>query len=1400
MPAQNIFAAGVITGTVFRDLNANGNFDNATEPGVGGVIITAYDATGVKQGSTSSAANGIYTLSATGIGPYRIEFTNLPANLKPGPAGSQSGTTVQFVAGNSANNINLGINNPAEYCQNNPNIAANCFIAGDPLKAPPPGFIATGPAEALSYFPYHASGETNQSTALADAATIGAATWGLAYQRTSKTLFVAAVQRRHSGYGPLGSGGIYAVDMAGVTPAVTNFANLNTVAGINTGSDPHSGLPGCQQEGNECKSIDPASFDAVGKVAFGDIELSEDEQTLWAVNLNQRTLLAIQVGAPLHTPTTSDVTAYPLINHGAPNCTNGEFRPWGLKVHNGLVYVGGVCSAEHNGTAADLDAYVLSFDPNQPAAGFSTVTKLDLDYAKGCAWQQGQPGAYGCQWNPWLSAWPTVFPGQGGDNLAWPQPILSDIEFDVDGSLILGFGDRWFLQGGEPQPPANASDPVSHVVHVLNAGDILRVCNVNGAFVQPGAAGCANKSNNHQGPGNGEFYFEDDAPTGYTQTGENSQGGLAFLPGSGEVATTAIEPFQNNDDAGVIWHNNNSGARNRGYTVYHSAETHVKAMGMGDIELLCDAAPIEIGNRVWQDGNSNGLQDPGEAGLGGVTVDLYRNNVKVGTTITSQDGQYYFNNSNVNLNNAKGIVYGTGVPNGSSEYTIRIPNATGIGQQLPLAGLQLTEANDATPSPSGSDLNDSDGVVNGVDVVYTVPYTDLSGAGYNNHTYDFGFITLPLVNLGNLVWHDANHDGHKDANENGIDGIELQLFNAGANPLTSPPLRTTTTSNGGLYNFINLTPGNYFVYIPTPPTLYPQSSAVTDGNDDGTDNDDNGVQTGSGNPVTSPVINLAVDAEPDIAIDGNDRNGDLTVDFGFYGTVQVGDYVWIDANHDGQQDAGSAGNEPGVPGIKVTLFNTATDLPVTLDASNQPITPQITDSGGKYLFSNLPAGDYYVVFDLKTLPTGYGVTRQQANGVPADSNSDADPITGKSTATGLLQNGSNLTLDMGIYTPQNPVSDIVRVGDFVWEDLNANGLQDAGEPGIGGVKATLFQSTGAAMNLVTTTAPNGFYLFDNLPPGNYYVVFDLTTAPAGYGVTTKNAGGDRTLDSDADQQTGQTAPTGPLTAGSQDLTLDLGLFKPASLGDYVWIDQNSDGVQDNGEIPVANVLVTLFDGQANQVATTVTDATGFYHFSNLRPGDYYVVFTQPAGYTFTRANQGGNLAKDSDANQLTGRTVVTTLSSGEDDLTWDAGLTPALTAALGGHVWDDGLVDHADGEWATNENLLNGVMAVLLDASGQEISHTLTAADGSYLFENLAPGHYQVTFVLAPGYAGFTINHAGEHNSDANPITGQTVLITLNPGQRDLTWDAGFVSQPTDIENGQEPSARQHLFLPLVTR
>src|SRR5262249_14694600 len=146
---------------------------------------------------------------------------------------------------------------------------------------------------------------------------------------------------------------------------------------------------------------------------------------------------------------------------------------------------------------------------------------------------------------------------------------------------------------------------------------------------------------------------------------------------------------------------------------------------------------------------------------------------------------------------------------------------------------------------------------------------------------------------------------------------------------------------------------------------------------------------------------------------------------------------------------------------------------------------------------------------------------------------------------------------------------------------------------------------------------------------SYYVVFDKTTLPAGYTVTTPNAGSDDTVDSDANPGTGQTAATAFIPGGGEDLTLDMGIIQLANVrvGDYVWVDRNYNGSQDAGEPGVPGVTVTLFDASTNQqLGTQVTDSSGFYLFDNLPPGQYYVVFdknTLPAGYQITTQNASG---------------------------------------------------------------------------------------------------------------------------------------------------------------------------------
>lgn len=132
--------------------------------------------------------------------------------------------------------------------------------------------------------------------------------------------------------------------------------------------------------------------------------------------------------------------------------------------------------------------------------------------------------------------------------------------------------------------------------------------------------------------------------------------------------------------------------------------------------------------------------------------------------------------------------------------------------------------------------------------------------------------------------------------------------------------------------------------------------------------------------------------------------------------------------------------------------------------------------------------------------------------------------------------------------------------------------------------------------------------------------------------------------------------TGPAALDMHLLRIGTDLEPLASIGDFVWHDLNGNGIQDAGEPGIDGVTVNLYDGAGGFVATTTTSGGGAYTFTGLTQGDYFVEFIRPAGFDFTPRDVGVDDTVDSDADEVTGRTVTTTLTPDEHDPTWDAGL------------------------------------------------------------------------------------------------------------------------------------------------
>ncbi|EYK98303.1 SdrD B-like domain-containing protein, partial [Staphylococcus aureus] len=333
--------------------------------------------------------------------------------------------------------------------------------------------------------------------------------------------------------------------------------------------------------------------------------------------------------------------------------------------------------------------------------------------------------------------------------------------------------------------------------------------------------------------------------------------------------------------------------------------------------------------------------------------------------------------------------------------------------------------------------------------------------------------------------------------------------------------------------------------------------------------------------------------------------------------------------------------------------------------------------------------------------------------------------------------------------------EVYKIGNYVWEDTNKNGIQELGEVGVKGVTVVAYDNKTNKEVGRTITDEKGGYLIPNLPNGDYRVEF--SNLPQGYEVTPSKQGNNEELDSNG--------VSSVITVNGKDnLSADLGIYKPKyNLGDYVWEDTNKNGIQDQDEKGISGVTVTLKDENGNVLKTVTTDADGKYKFTDLDNGNYKVEFTTPEGYTPTTVTSGSDIEKDS--NGLTTTGVI----NGADNMTLDSGFYKTPKYNLGNYVWED---TNKDGKQDSTEKGISGVTVTLKNENGEVLQTTKTDKDGKYQFTGLENGTYKVEFETPSGYTPTQVGSGTDEGIDSNG-TSTTGVIKDKDKDND-TIDSGF--------------------------
>jgi len=343
----------------------------------------------------------------------------------------------------------------------------------------------------------------------------------------------------------------------------------------------------------------------------------------------------------------------------------------------------------------------------------------------------------------------------------------------------------------------------------------------------------------------------------------------------------------------------------------------------------------------------------------------------------------------------------------------------------------------------------------------------------------------------------------------------------------------------------------------------------------------------------------------------------------------------------------------------------------------------------------------------------------------------------------------------------------IRIAGTVFEDLDLDNQQDAGEPGLDGVTLELYQwedGAYAATGQTTATDAQGDYRFDGLLPGTYQVV-ELQPEPyLSVGASAGTVDGETRGTVVSPNVIGQIE----LLGGDDSVDNDFAETQPVTLSGHVYHDADNDGVMDSGEAGIADVLVRVTDrsspsgpSSSLDAIEVLTDSDGYWEVTGLYPGEFWVEEVQPDGYVdgLDAAGSAGGTAHNP-GDRIDGFE----LAGGQSGRNYDFG--ELLPSSISGRVIADA---NGNCTYDSGDSLLANVTVYLLGASGKRIAGTTTDAQGEYAFTDLAPGVYGVEEIQPEDYYDGS-DHVGSEGGTLAP-PDSIVAVTLVSGTDAIRYD-----------------------------